>query len=50
MKLAGAGKAVQPGSWGGPAQAEADGRAYLEAVRDNQRSLAAEARVSEPAI
>jgi hypothetical protein len=49
-KLAGSGGAVQPGAWGRAARAEADGRAYLESVRDNQRELAAEARVSWPLL
>lgn len=36
------GKPVQAGVWGGQAQAEADGSAYLESVRERQREMARE--------
>lgn len=42
-QLARDGKPIQSGSWGGPQQAEADGRAYLESVRSDRQAMAAEA-------
>ncbi len=44
------GKPVQAGAWGGAQQAEADGTAYLQDVRERQRQMAAEASTARAQV